>query len=404
MDFSKIALSIGESATLKLNAQAAALKAQGEPLIHLAGGEPISKAPEDAIKRAIEVINTGEVRYSPASGIPSVKKAIIHYTKEFYGVDVEASNVIVSTGAKQSIMVGLQAILNPDDEVIFPIPYWVSYPDMVKLCGAKPVPVKASDGSLIPSINDFINAITPKTKAILLNSPNNPTGLLCPEQLIADIVRLCEKKDIYLIMDDIYHRLIFDGAKPISCYKFSSRSINESNIIVINGVSKQYAMTGFRIGWAIGNKDLIKVMGNIQGHQTSGAATPSQYAAEAAVLGSQQSVFDLCESLQKNRDVMFEQLKKIKHLRFTIPNGTFYCFVDFNAYNKNSSALSAFLLEKVKVLTMPGIEFGLDGYLRISTCGSTKDIIEGTNRIAWALDAEKGSEIQIGQQKVIKDW
>ena len=228
MNFSKISLSIEESATLKLNAQATALKAQGEPLIHLAGGEPISKAPEDAIKKAIEIIQTGEVRYTPASGIPSLKKAVMHYTKEFYGIDVEAPNVLISTGAKQSIMVGLQAILDPDDEVIFPIPYWVSYPDMVKLCAAKPIPIKSSDGSLIPSIHDFINAITPKTKAILLNSPNNPSGLMYPEHLIADVVRLCEMQNIYLFMDDIYHRLIFDGAKPISCYKFTNLPINQS--------------------------------------------------------------------------------------------------------------------------------------------------------------------------------
>jgi aspartate aminotransferase len=404
MKISKIASSIGESATLKLNAQAAALKAQGEPLIHLAGGEPKSKAPVEALNKAIEMINTGEVRYTPASGIPSLKKAVIRYTKDFYHVDVEESNVLISTGAKQSIMVAMQAVLDPGDEVIFPAPYWVSYPDMVRLCGAVSVPVVPLNASLIPTMYDFKKAYSSKCKMMIINNPSNPGGILYPETLIAEVVRFCEENNICLIMDDIYHRLLFNGKKAANCFSYTQNAVNDSNIIVINGVSKQYAMTGFRIGWAVGSKSIIKIMGNIVGHQTSGASSPSQVAAEAAILGSQESVTDLTASLQLNRDVLVDRLKMIKHVRFNIPDGTFYCFVNFSDYCSDSSALSALLLDKVKVLTVPGIEFGMEGYLRLSTCGSTEDIIEGTRRIAWALDSEKGSEITIGNYTVVKDW
>jgi len=404
MKISKIASCIGESATLKLNAQATALKAQGEPLIHLAGGEPKSKAPQEALDKAVELIKTGEVRYTPASGTPSLKKAVIRYTRDFYNVEVEESNVLISTGAKQSIMVAMQAVLDPGDEVIFPAPYWVSYPDMVRLCGAVPIPVIPLNASLIPTMYDIKKVYSSRCKMMIINNPSNPGGILYPDTLIADVVRFCEENNICLIMDDIYHRLLFDGKKAASCYRYTSNAVNDSNIIVINGVSKQYAMTGFRIGWAVGSKSIIKVMGNIVGHQTSGASAPSQVAAEAAILGSQESVTELTASLQHNRDVLVKQLGNIKHILFNIPDGTFYCFANFSNYCKDSSVLSALLLDKVKVLTVPGIEFGMEGYLRLSTCGSTEDIIEGIRRIAWALDGEKNSELTIGNYTVVKDW
>lgn len=404
MKISKIASGIGESATLKLNAQAAALKAQGEPLIHLAGGEPKSKAPEEALEKAVGLIRTGEVRYTPASGIPSLKKAISHYNKEYYNIDTEDGNILVSTGAKQSIMVAMQAVLDPGDEVIFPAPFWVSYPDMVKLCGATPVAVIPQSPSLIPTMYEIKKVYSTRTKMILINNPSNPAGVLYPDGFIEEIVKFCEENNIWLVMDDIYHRLMFDGKKPANCFGFSKKELNDSNIIVINGVSKQYAMTGFRIGWAVGAKGIIKVMGNIVGHQTSGAAAPSQVAAEAAVMGNQHSVQELTAYLQKNRDVMTECLNSVKSIRYNVPDGTFYCFVDFSSYCSDSTKLSAFFLDKVKVLTVPGIEFGMEGYLRLSTCGPTEEIKEGLSRIKWALDGEKGSEMAIGNYKVIKDW
>lgn len=404
MSFSVIGKSIRESATLKLNATFAAMRAKGEPVIHLGGGEPKSKAPIDALTSAAGLLNSGEIRYTPADGIPSLKQSIIRYTEEFYGHKTGPEHVIVSGGAKQAIMVCLQAILNPQDEVIFPAPYWVSYPEMVKLCGGVPIPIFSSDGSFYPRLSDIEKRISSYTKAVIINSPNNPTGVMYPEPFIAEVVEFCEKKGLYLIMDDIYHRLIFDEKKPISCYKFARESQNNSKLVVINGVSKQYAMTGFRIGWAIASQDLIRVMTNIQAHQTSGASALSQRAAEGALNGIQSSVESLRLTLENNRNVMLNQLNSFSGAKVTKPDGTFYCFVDFHVYDKNSTRLAQFILEKVQVLTVPGIEFGLDGHLRLSTCGSIKDIIEGVQRIKWALDSNSPNELFIEGRKLVRDW
>ncbi len=404
MSLSLIGKSISASATLKLNETAAILKAKGEPIIHLGGGEPKSKAPLDAIISAVQLLNSGEVRYTPADGIPALKQAIIRYTDEFYNRRVTPLHIIASSGAKQAIMVALQAILNPQEEVIFPAPYWVSYPEMVKLCGGVPVPVLPEDGSFYPTIRDIEQVVTSYTKAVIINSPNNPTGAMYSEQFVAEIVEFCEKRGIWLIMDDIYHRLIFDGKKPISCYKFAKDLSENSKLIVINGASKQYAMTGFRIGWAVANKQLIAVMTNIQGHQTSGPSAVTQYATVGALNGLQSSVESLRLNLENNRNIMMERLRAFDGIRVTKPDGTFYCFADFSHYNKNSTKLSAFLLDKVRVATVPGVEFGMEGYLRLSTCGSVKDITEGIERIKWALDPNSPNELYIGQRKLTRDW
>lgn len=404
MSISLIGQSIGESATLLLNEKAAILRAKGEPLIHLGGGEPQSKAPFDAVTSFTGLLNSGDIRYTPVDGTIEMKQAIIRYTEDFYDRKVEPENVIASNGAKQSIMVALQAILNPQDEVIFPAPYWVSYPEMVKLCGAVPVPVHPEDGSFHPRMQDILENVTSYTKAIILNSPNNPTGVLYSEEFIAEIVQFCEKEDIYLIMDDLYQRLVFDGKRAPNVYKYVKELNENSKILVVNGVSKQYAMTGFRIGWAVGNKKLIKVMSNIQGHQTAGPAVLLQKAAIGAINGVQSGVQSLRFTLENNRNVMLDQLAAFDGVRATKPDGTFYVFVDFRHYFKDSTKLSKFLLDKVRVLTMPGIEFGLDGYLRLSTCGSIKGILEGIERIKWALDPNSPNELFIGERKLVRDW
>jgi aspartate aminotransferase len=373
-------------------------------VIHLGIGEPKSKAPLDAILGAAGLLNSGEIRYTPADGIPALKQAIVRYTGDMYHRIVSPMNVIASSGAKQAIMVALQAILNPQDEVVFPAPYWVSYPEMVKLCGAVPVPVLPEDGSFYPTIQDIERVCSSYTKAIIINSPNNPTGAMYSAQFIAEIVEFCEKKSIYLIMDDIYHRLIFDNRKPISCYDFLKTSVDESKLIVINGVSKQYAMTGFRIGWAVANRKLIEVMTNIQSHQTSGPSVVLQAAAVGAINGVQSCVDSLCYTLENNTKVMMEQLNSFEGVRATKPDGTFYCFVDFSHYSKDSSKLAFFLLDKVRVITVPGKEFGLDGHLRLSTCGSLKDITQGIERIKWALDPNSPNEIYVGDRKMVRDW
>lgn len=404
MSLSQIARSISASPTLKMNEKAAIMKAKGDPVIHLGGGEPKSKVPIDAIIATSAHLNTGEIRYAPADGTPELKKAILRYTEEHYHRLFAPENVMASGGAKQAIMVAMQAILNPQEEILYPAPYWVSYPEMAKLCGAIGVPVPAEDGTFYPRIQDFEQRVGSYTKAVIINSPNNPSGAMYSEEFIADIIDFCQKRDLYLIMDDIYHRLIFNGRKPISCYDYVKDLNESSKIIVINGVSKQYAMTGFRIGWAIGNKKLIEAMTNIQSQQTSGPSILLQKAAVGALNGIQTSVESLRITLENNRNIMVDLLNAFDGVKVTKPDGTFYCFVDFSAYEKNSNKLSEFLVDKVMVLTVPGAEFGMEGYLRLSFCGSVKEIQEGIERIKWALDPNSPTELFIGDRKLVRNW
>lgn len=405
MIISKIGQSISESVTLKLNQTFATLKKQGEPVIHLGGGEPKSKAPVETIKAVENLLETREVRYAPVDGTIEAKQAVINYTEKHYGLKFENDNIVVSGGAKQSLMVALQTVVNPGDEVIFPVPFWVSYPDMIKLCGGNPIQVMPRNlsKSFEPNIDDIKNKINGKTKAIIINSPNNPSGEVYSEDFIRKIVEISEANNIYIIMDDIYHQLIFDGIKKSNPYDFIKTDIENSKIIIINGVSKAYAMTGFRIGWGIANKKVSRVMANIQGHQTSGPSVLCQLAATAAINGNQSPILELRSNLEKHRNLLIDKIKEIPNLKINKPKGTFYSFIDFSYYEKNSTKLSAFLLEKVKVLTMPGVEFGIDGFLRLSFCGSEKDIIEGIERIKWALDKNSPKEITIGNLTLKKD-
>jgi len=405
MSLSQLARSISESPTLKLNETAALLREKGEPVIHLGGGEPKSKAPVDAIVSCTALLSTGDVKYTPADGIPALKKAIIRYTEEHYQRLAAPENVIASSGAKQAIMVLLHAILDPKDEVIFPVPFWVSYPEMVKLAGGVPVPVTARDGSFQPTVAEIAEAVGPYTKAIILNSPNNPSGLVYTEEFVAGVVELCEQRNLYLVMDDTYNRLIFDGRAPTNCYQFSKvHNLDSSKLVVVNCVSKMYAMTGFRIGWAIGNREVIRAMANIQSQETSGPAAPSQWAAVGALNGVQSSIESLRLTLENNRNVMVNRLSAIDGVKVTKPAGTFYCFPDFSAYEKDSQKLSRLLLDKVRVVTVPGREFGMEGHLRLSFCGGTREVTEGIERIRWAIDPTAPNEMFLGDRKLVRDW
>ncbi len=404
MSLSQLARSIRESATLKLNETAALLRDKGEPVIHLGGGEPKSKAPLDAVIGCASLLNTGEIRYTAPDGIPALKKAIVRYTEEHYRKVVSAGNVIVSGGAKQALMVLLHAILDPKEEVIFPAPYWVSYPEMVKLAGGVPVPVTAEDGSFTPTVEEITSMVGSYTKAIILNSPNNPCGVMYSRDFIHEMVEFCERKSIYLIMDDIYNRLVFEGRSAPICYDFVKEPIEQSKLVVINGVSKMYAMTGFRIGWAVASKPLIEAMATIQSQQTSGPSSPGQWAAVGALNGVQSSIENLRITLENNRNVMVERLKAFEGVNLHVPDGTFYCFPDFSAYMKDSQKLSQFLLDRVRVVTVPGKEFGFEGHLRLSYCGTMKDITEGLDRIKWALDPNSPNELYLGDHKLVREW
>jgi aspartate aminotransferase len=404
MGISQIARSIAESPTLKLNEEARIMKERGEPVIHLGIGEPKNKAPISAILSAAAKLNTGDIKYTPIDGLPSLKKAIIKYTEENYDKVVAPENIIVSEGAKHSLFNVLFTLVNPQEEVIILAPYWVSYPEMVKMVNGIPVIVTPEDGTFHPRIEDIERAVSSYTKAIIVNSPNNPSGVMYREEFIADIVDFCEKKGIYLIMDDIYHKLLFDGKTPISCYKYTKKDIESSKIIVINGISKIYGMTGFRIGWTIAPRKIVEVMTNVQAQTTTCASVVSQAAAEGALTGLQSVVESLRLTIENNRNVMIQELKSFTGIRVTVPDGTFYCLPDFRAYSNDSVELSKFLLKKALVVTVPGKEFGMEGHLRLSFAGSVKEIKEGIERIKWALDPSSPNEIYIGDRKVVRDW
>jgi len=404
MSVSQLAKSIKASPTLKLNETAAKLREKGEPVIHLGGGEPKSKAPLDAVLNCATQLNTGEVRYAPADGLPALKKAILRYTEEYYGQALAPQNVIVSSGAKQSIMTLLYAILEPKDEVVYPAPYWVSYPEIAKLAGGVGVAVLPEDGSFQPSVPDVADKVGSYTKAVILNSPNNPSGVMYSRDFVAEIVEFCEKRSLWLIMDDLYNRLVFDGLKAPNPYDFAKDKGPSSKLVVVQGVSKMYAMTGFRIGWALGNREVVEAMANIQGHQTSGPVTVSQWAAVGALSGVQTSIESLRLTLENQRNLMLERLQAIPGVHVTKPNGTFYCFPDFTAYMKDSQKLAELLLERVRVVTVPGKEFGMEGHLRLSYCGTVKEIMDGVERIKWALDPQAPNELYLGGRKLVRDW
>ena len=287
---------------------------------------------------------------------------------------------------------------------MYPAPYWVSYPEMVKLAGGVPVAVTPEDGSFVPSVPDIADKVGSYTKAIILNSPNNPSGIIYPAEFVAEMVEFCEKKNLWLVMDDLYNRLVFDGIKVPNPYDYAKQDVSQSKLVVVQGVSKMYAMTGFRIGWALGNRELVEAMTNIQSHQTSGPVTVSQWAAIGALSGVQGGIESLRLTLENQRNVMVERLATIPGVHVTKPNGTFYCFPDMSAYMKDSQKLAELLLERVRVVTVPGKEFGMDGHLRLSYCGTIKEIMDGVERIKWALDPQAPNELILGDRKLVRDW
>ncbi|MEJ2263116.1 MAG: aminotransferase class I/II-fold pyridoxal phosphate-dependent enzyme [Anaerolineales bacterium] len=404
MSISQLARSIVDSPTLRLNEEARLLREKGQPVIHLGIGEPKNKAPITAILSSAARLSTGDIKYTPTDGIPSLKKAIIKYTEENYDRVVAPENIIVTTGAKQSIYNVLFSTVNPQDEVIILAPYWVSYPEMVKMVYGIPIAVTPEDGSFYPRMEDIIEATSSYTKAIILNSPNNPSGVIYPEEFIAEIVEYCESKGIYLIMDDIYHKLVFDGKVAVPGYRFTNKDIENTKVIVVNGVSKIYGMTGFRIGWVVANRRMVEVMTNVQAQMTSNPSIVLQAAAEGALTGMQSVVESLRLTIENNRNVIMQELKSFADIRVTRPEGTFYCLPDFRAYGNNSVDLSNFLLKKALVVTVPGKEFGIEGHLRLSYAGTVKDITEGIARMKWALDPNSPNEIYIGDRKLIRDW
>ena len=400
ISLSKLAGTIGDSPTLKINAKARALKAAGEPVIHLGGGEPTYPAPQAAVDAIIQKAKSRKIKYTPSSGTPELKAAVLDYTQQHYGRRYEPAHVIISAGAKQALFNFLLAAVDPGDEVVFPAPYWVSYPEMVRMAGGKPVIVRGRQGLQVQA-EELLRAVTPKTKVILLNSPCNPSGRIYGEDFIKTMVEFAERENIFLVMDDIYHQLVFDGKKTPNPCAYAQEA---KNLVIINGVSKLYGLTGLRIGWAVcANKELIAAMGRMQAQSTSCNCDLSEAAAAAALKGDQSCVQDLCRVLQENRDVLLQEAAKIPYVKVEKPEGTFYSFMDFSHYNTDSNALAQYLLEKALVALVPGVSFGAEGYLRISYCADKASIVEGLRRIRWALDKNAPKEMKIGDKLLTRD-
>jgi aspartate aminotransferase len=404
MSLSKLARSIAESPTLALNEEARLLRERGEPVIHLGIGDPKTKTPINAILSSAAKLTSGEVKYTPTDGLPSLKKAIIRYTEENYNRLVAPENVIATAGAKQSLFNLLYTILNPQEEVIILAPYWVSYPEIVKMCLGIPVIVTPEDGTFTPSFEEIERAATSYTRAIIINTPNNPSGAIYPSELIEKIVDFCERKGIYLICDDIYHKLTFDGNEAPPAWNFTQKDIENTRVIVVNGVAKLYGMTGFRIGWVVAPREMVRIMTNVQAQTTSCVSPVSQAAAEGALNGVQSVVEALRLQIENNRNILLQEMKSFNGARLIPPQGTFYALPDLRAFSTNSVEISKFLLKKALVVTVPGKEFGMEGHLRLSFAGSVKDVMEGMTRIKWALDPTSPNEIYIGDRRMVRDW
>ena len=404
MSISQLARSIAESPTLKLNDEARLLREKGEPVINMGIGEPKNKTPISAVLSSVAHLTAGDIKYTPPDGTPSLKKAIIRYTEENYDKIVAPENIIVSAGAKQSLYNVLYTLINPQDEVIILAPYWVSYPEIVKMVYGHPVIITPEDGSFHPRMEDIERAVSSYTKAIIVNSPNNPSGIVFSQEFIAQIVEFCEQRHIYLIMDDIYHRLVFDGNCATPAYKFTKKDLESSMIIVVNGVSKLYGMTGFRIGWVVASRKLVEIMTNVQAQTTSCTSLVLQAAAEGALTGLQNVVESLRLTFENNRNVIIQELRSFNGIQVVKPGGAFYCLPDFRAYSDDSVELARFLLKKALVVTVPGKDFGIEGHLRLSFAGSIKDLTTAVERMKWALDPNSPNEIYIGDRKMIRDW
>jgi len=391
------------SPTLALNEKAGQLREQGKDLIHLGIGEPQNECPSQAVRYASDTLAARKVKYSPTGGDPGLKDRIIDYTKNYYGRTPAQNQVMVTVGAKQSLANLLFALLNPGDEVILLAPYWVSYPEMTRLAGALPVVVPPRE-DLLPTLQDIKKARSPATRVIILNSPNNPSGVVYPPELIAALVDFCETEGIYLIMDDIYHQLVFPGNKWVPGYVFSSQDIEHSRIIVVNGISKTFGMTGFRVGWTVAPTPIIDALKVIQGHTTSGTSILLQEGARGALAAGREPIENLKDFIQTNQDLLLAGLRKIPGVRVTQPGGTFYCFPDFSSLYPDSTELADLLLSEAYLVTVPGGAFGMDGHLRLSCVGPPERISESIRRFRWVLDPEAPRTITMGNQEHTCTW
>ena len=387
--------SITASVTLAIDAKAKQMMSEGINVISFGVGEPDFNTPDHIKEAAIDALEKGYTRYTAASGIPKLRELICKKLKDDNQLEYKPEEIIVSNGAKQSLHNALQAICNPGDEIIIPAPYWVSYPELVKISDAVPIIVECTEENEFKLTKaDLLAAITPKTKALILNSPSNPTGSLYNKEELEAIAEVAIDKNIIVIADEIYEKLVYAGAEHISIASLNDKI--KDITIVVNGMSKAYAMTGWRIGYTASNIKIAKIMGNVQSHATSHPNTIAQYASLAALTSSDASIEGMRLAFDERRKFMVSRINEIKGLSCIEAKGAFYIMMNISKIIgtevkgrliNGSMSFSEVLLEEAKVAAVPGIAFGADNYIRLSYANSMENIIEGLNRIDQLLNS-----------------
>lgn len=390
---SRRARSLKPSPTLAINAKAKALQAQGIHVISFGAGEPDFDTPENIKEAAIKAIKEGFTKYTPVGGIDELKDAIIKKFQRDNGLTYKRSEILVSCGGKHSFYNLAQAIFDEGDEVIIPSPYWVSYPPMVALAEANPVIVETKEEDEFKlRIEELKKAITPRTKALVLNSPSNPTGSVYSKEDLEKIAELAIENNFFVISDEIYEKIVYDDFKFISIASLGEEI--KKKTIIVHGVAKTYAMTGWRIGYTAGPEEIISAMSNIQSQSTSNPTSISQKASVEALLGPQDEVKRMVSAFEKRRNYIVQRLNEIPGVHCLKPMGAFYVFPNFSSYYgqsyqgkkiSNSTELADYFLEVARVAVVPGIEFGADQFLRLSYATSMEEIKEGMDRIEEAL-------------------
>jgi aspartate aminotransferase len=369
------------SATLGITSKAKAMKKQGIDIISFGVGEPDFDTPNYIKQAAIEAIKSGKTKYTPSVGTPELRQAICEKLLNFNKLDYSIENIIVSNGAKHSLYNIFQAICNEGDEVIVVSPYWVSYVEMIALAQAKPVIAATTAKENFKITPDRLSEfLTDKTKAVIINSPSNPTGCLYSEQELSGIFEVLKDKDIRVVCDEIYERLIYDNQTGFSFASLGQKA--KDMALIVNGVSKTYSMTGWRIGYmASTDKGLTRAITNLQDHSSSNPSSISQEAALVAISKEDNSVESMKTQFQERRDYMISRINKMQEITCFKPQGAFYCFVDFSKIGTDTISIADRLLSEAKVAVVPGEGFGSPGYIRLSFATSMKNIEEGLNRI-----------------------
>ncbi len=394
MAISNIIKKIKPSATLALSSKVKQLKSEGMNVIGFGAGEPDFDTPENIKNSAIESLKSGFTKYTPTSGIPELKEAISEKLLKENNINYSPQQVLVSCGAKQVIYNCLQALCNDGDEVLIPAPYWLSYPEQVTFARGKSVFIESSDKNDFKiTKSDVERNITEKTKVLIINSPSNPTGSLYTEKELYEIVQPAVNAGLYVISDEIYEKIIYDGEKHISPASFGKEFLEK--LITVNGFSKAFSMTGWRIGYAAGPLDIIKAATLVQDHSTSGPNSFTQKAAITALQGDEKNVTDMVKEFDKRRKYIVERLNNIDGITCMLPKGAFYVFPNISGlYNRNicdqkvtnSVDLANLILEKAKTAFVPGVCFGSDLHLRISYATSMENIKQGMNRLEKLLN------------------